>query len=51
MGLSKLTTDTTEDNDKAEVCAMTTHSLNIGGYLDDLEVDNYHLGTGKKVNF
>ncbi len=51
VGLSKLIADTTEDNDIAEVRAMTAHSYSIGGYLDDPEEDIYHLGMGKKVNF
>ncbi len=51
VGLAKLTANTTEDDDIAEVRAMTAHSFSIGGYLDDPEEDTYHLGMGKKVNY
>ncbi len=51
VGLAKLTANTTEDDDIAEVRAMTAHSFSIGGYLDDPEEDIYHLGMGKKVSF
>lgn len=51
VGLAKLIANTTEDDDIAEVRAMTAHSFGIGGYLDDPEEDIYHLGMGKKVSF
>jgi len=50
VGLAKLTANTSEEDDIAEVRAMTAHSFTIGGYLDDPKEDIYHLGMGKKVS-
>ncbi len=51
VGLANLTASMNEDNDLAEIRAMTTHAFSIGGYLDDPGEDIYHLGMGKKVSF
>ena len=51
VGLAKLTAGTTEDKDLVEIRAMSAHSMNIDGYLDDPDEDVYHLGMGRKVNF
>ena len=51
VGLANLITNTAKDDDFAEVRAMTAHSFNIDGYLDDPNEDIYHLGMGKKVSF
>jgi hypothetical protein len=51
LALANLTVNTAEDDDLAEVRAMTAHAFSIGGYLDDPNEDIYHLGMGKKVSF
>lgn len=51
VALANLTVNKTEDDDLAEIRAITAHALNIGGYLDDPNEDIYHLGMGKTVSF
>lgn len=51
VGLARLTTKTTNEEELAEIRNLAAYSLNTDGYLDDPEEDIYHLGMGKKVNY
>jgi hypothetical protein len=48
VGLSKLTTEFSDEESLADIRAMTAYSLGED-YLNDPEEDIYHLGMGKKL--
>ncbi|MBI3624026.1 hypothetical protein HY218_00130 [Candidatus Saccharibacteria bacterium] len=51
VGLAKLTTDPSDNENLAEIRNLAAYSLNVDGYLNDPEEDVYHLGMGKKVSY
>jgi hypothetical protein len=48
VGLAKLTTNTLDDEEIAEIRAMAAHGVGED-YLNDPAEDIYHLGMGKKL--
>ena len=50
VGLAKLTTKTSNDEDLAEIRAMAAYGVGED-YLNDPAEDIYHLGMGKKLEW